>query len=266
MKGDKLQTNNDEFYIGYLRQAPPGISAIIKKTVAIFIGLGILIAAILVAGQNAFYPSFFEFGNERIFEGKIVEKPYPMLHIQRPGNIENESAGQSQFYLVAFGKFGAEEAVKGLDGQKVRLKGSLIYRDGETMIEIVGGSIEKFSDEINSPASVVYEKSTGISKGKATLVGEIVDSKCFLGVMNPGNLKTHKACAIRCISGGIPPVFIVKTTGGETNYFLLISQKNKTVNTEVLEMIAEPVEISGEIVKQGDVLYLKADPGTYKVL
>ena len=28
---------------------------------------------------------------------------------------------------------------------------------------------------------------------------------CFLGVMKPGRSKPHRACAVRCISGGIPP-------------------------------------------------------------
>ena len=40
-----------------------------------------------------------------------------------------------------------------------------------------------------------------------TLIGEIVDSKRYLGVMNPGNGKVHRDCAVRCLSGGIPPIF-----------------------------------------------------------
>ena len=39
--------------------------------------------------------------------------------------------------------------------------------------------------------------------------GEIVDPKCFFGVMKPGEGKPHKDCAIRCILGGIPPVLKV---------------------------------------------------------
>jgi hypothetical protein len=49
-----------------------------------------------------------------------------------------------------------------------------------------------------------------VSLGTQTLIGEIVDSKCYLGVMNPGALIPHRACAIRCISGGIPPVLLVR--------------------------------------------------------
>ena len=60
-------------------------------------------------------------------------------------------------------------------------------------------------DERRAQSDAPYE-----SLGKQTFVGEIVDSKCFLGVMNPGRLTPHRACAIRCISGGVPPVLLVR--------------------------------------------------------
>lgn len=43
-----------------------------------------------------------------------------------------------------------------------------------------------------------------------TLDGELVDSKCYLGTMKPGDGKTHKSCAILCLRGGIPPLFVSK--------------------------------------------------------
>ena len=54
------------------------------------------------------------------------------------------------------------------------------------------------------------------SLGVATLRGEIVDSKCYLGAMKPGDQKTHKACATLCIRGGIPPVLVERLPGGGT--------------------------------------------------
>src|SRR5690606_3083584 len=102
-----------------------------------------------------------------------------------------------------FGKFGAQPLVRGLAGRRVRLRGALIYRDNQTMIEIEPGSL------VETGMGSIPEQSVR-EWGEVRLVGEIVDSKCFLGVMNPGNLKTHKSCAIRCISGGIPPVLLVR--------------------------------------------------------
>ena len=102
--------------------------------------------------------------------------------------------------------------------------------------------------------------------GKQTLIGEIVDSKCFLGVMNPGQLTPHRACAIRCISGGCPPVLLVRQKEGPAVYLLLVSAEGKPVNKQVLDMVAEPLEITGEVERQGELLILRADPATYRRL
>ena len=258
-----MRKNLDEFYVGYHERMPPATGVFFKKIIAGLLLLVAICAFVLASGQSAFYPSIFEFGVERTFEGIIVEQPYPVLLMQPSGANQNGDATSSRIYLVAFGKFGAAGRVAGMAGQKVRLRGSLIYRDGETMIEIADSPIERISGEITHGASFVKGPGAGVSMGELTAVGEIVDSKCFLGVMNPGNLKTHKACAIRCISGGIPPVFVVKTADGPAKYFLLVSEDGKAVNQQVLSMIAEPVKITGALEQHGDMYFLRADPANY---
>jgi hypothetical protein len=74
------------------------------------------------------------------------------------------------------------------------------------------------------------------------LTGEIVDSKCYFGVMNPGAGKVHRDCAVRCISGVIPPAFLVQDSSGNTITLLLANWKR-----ELLEHIAEPVTIRGRL-------------------
>ena len=103
-----------------------------------------------------------------------------------------------------------------------------------------------------------------VSLGRQTLVGEIVDSKCYLGVMNPGQLLPHRACAILCISGGIPPVLLVRQKIGPAIYLLLVSADGQPVNQQVLDLVAEPVQITGEVERQGDWLILRADPARYQ--
>src|SRR5437867_1850029 len=85
-------------------------------------------------------------------------------------------------------------------------------------------------------------------------------------VMNPGQLTPHRACAIRCISGGVPPVLLVRQKDGPSIYLLLVSADGKPVNKQVLDMVAEPLEITGEVERQGEVLILRADPVTYREL
>jgi hypothetical protein len=126
------------------------------------------------------------------------------------------------------------------------------------MVEVLPDSIQ--ATEATAEGSLPQ----AISLGKQTLVGEIVDSKCFLGVMNPGQLTPHRACAIRCISGGCPPVLLVRQTDGPAIYLLLVSADGKPVNKQVLDMVAEPLEITGEVERLGDLLVLKADPESYR--
>ena len=123
------------------------------------------------------------------------------------------------------------------------------------MIEVVSGSVEAVSGaESTEPAS------HRIALGSHTLRGEIVDSKCFLGVMKPGRGKPHRACAVRCISGGIPPVLRVEDADGDYRHFLLVDTAGRAVNERVLDLVAEPVEVTGSVTKDGDLLILAADP------
>ena len=82
--------------------------------------------------------------------------------------------------------------------------------------------------------------------------------------MNPGQLTPHRGCAIRCISGGVPPVLLVRQKEGPANYFLLVSADGKPVNKQILDLVADPVEITGELQRQGELLILRADPATYR--
>src|SRR5262249_9683062 len=149
----------------------------------------VVVAALLVAGigsalaiaafQNPFAASVFEFGQPRVFEGTVELDPYPTLVVARPGRAE---ARASRYLLVGEGKHGANPVVAAYQGQTVRLKGMLIYRDGRTMIEVLGGSVTP----TGAPRP---DETTPVNLGQLDLTGEIVDSKCYLGVMNPGSGK-----------------------------------------------------------------------------
>jgi len=247
---------NDDFYIGYLKKTSPDISTFISRRVAgIFLTVGIIGATILV-GQRPFGKGVFEYGTTRSFSGVISEFPYPALLVPRPDTTENED-GVSRYHLVAFGKRGAQELVAGLDGSRVTLEGTLVFDANQTMIEVVEGSVASQGPATRSPGGTV-------SLGTMTLVGEIVDSKCYLGVMKPGSLKPHRACATRCISGGIPPVLLVRDEMGFAEYLLLVGADGRQLNKEVLDMVAEKIEITGEVERLDNHLILKAEPDTFR--
>jgi len=137
--------SDNDFYIGYYPKASKKQGALLWKIVAGLLVLAGAVAVTLTMMQPDFPPSAFEFGVERDFEGIITEAPYPVLNIPRP-DAETQMPGYSPYLLVVFGKSGAQQAVSGMDGKRVKLRGSLIYREEQTMIEIVDNSIELVSD------------------------------------------------------------------------------------------------------------------------
>jgi len=250
---------NNEFYIGWEAKAPPGIKRFVRRIVWLLLIAVLGGALALAARQRTISVSVFEWGTVKRFSGILKLEPYPHLLVPRPGTsgVQYEF---STYYLVAPFKHGLDrEKFSALDGKTVSLKGTLIYRGNQTMVEAIPDSI-KISDRQLPPPS----GPEAISLGRQTFVGEIVDSKCCLGVMNPGQFIPHRDCAILCISGGIPPVLLVRQTNGAAIYLLLVSAGGKPVNQQVIDLVAQPVQITGDVERQGELLILRADPASYR--
>ncbi len=241
-----------EFYVGYAPSMPPGLRTFARKVI---LGLGLLaiaVALVLLSGQMPFAKSTFEFGQIRSFEGILEKSPYPTLLVERPG-FAGSSSKYSRYFLVAPGKHGADMQFEDMDGKRVRFQGELIYREGHTMIEVQPASIR--TSAVEGPGGEQFH-----SLGTVSVTGEIVDSKCYLGVMNPGKGKVHRDCASRCISGGIPPIFV--TTAGDQ--FLLLGPDERAFQKDALrEFIAEPISLRGELLERGDSRFLKINPAEF---
>lgn len=249
----------DDFYVGWSDRVPPGTARLLKVTVAGIAALGIALAVVLSWGQGTIGSSVFEWGTVKDFSGILISRPYPHLLVSRPGLL-GDRVPVSSYPLVRPFKFGLDGAIAGrFDGLPVTLKGTLIHRAGYTMVEVVEDSIMA----AKAPAERGKDP-VALPLGRGTWVGEIVDSKCFLGVMNPGAFIPHRSCAIRCISGGIPPVLAVRAADGRTVCLLLVSTEGGPVNQQVLDKVAEPVEITGDLERQGEWLILRAAPATYR--
>jgi len=238
---------NDDFYVGYLPKAPAGLGKMVALIATGILLAGLIASGLLIFGQPPFAASKFEYGEYRDYSGVIEEWPYPIL-----------VTDSASFLLVAPGKHGLSDAVKGLQGKHVQLKGSLIERTPDRMIEVVPASIA-VGAELSPAASLGM-----IDLGLVTLRGEIVDTKCYLGVMNPGEHKVHRDCAVRCISGGVPPAFLARDASGDSRVLLLAGEDGRALSKEVLPLVAEPLEISGELIRMGSTLTLRADPARFR--
>ncbi len=247
----------NEFYVGYLPKAPVGIARRIRAVVVLLFILAAITAMVFARVQRTFAPSVFEYGKVGTFEGTIEATPYPILIVRGAGSTEPKA---SRYLLVAEGKHGADSEVAAFTGKNVQLRGTKIYRDNQTMLEVASGSISPKGD---SAQSVPPSQELGAFE----LSGEIVDSKCYLGVMNPGSGKVHRDCAVRCISGGIPPIFVTNDFNGSPAILLLTDLHQKPLPKETfLRLVAQPVRIHGSVVKTGETLYLKTGPSAISPL
>lgn len=229
---------SDEFFVGYLK-TPPETARRMRRAAAVIVLFGAVMATALAIATGPFDRAAYEWSTEREWRGALSAAPVPVLVAEN---------GQA-FPLVTQGKHGAAPAIAGNDRAAVRLAGRRIVRDGTTMIELVPGTIERLTPTLPAAAKID-------DLGPARLSGEIVDSKCFLGVMNPGRLEVHRACAKRCIAGGIPPMLFTHDREGRELHLLLVDANGRPVNDRVLPLVARPVTLEGRLERRDGLRYL----------
>ena len=267
---------HDGFYVGYVDETPPRVARFARRAA---IGL-LLLATALGAGLALLLERFdegvFEYGTVRDYEGELLVDPHPRL-LTADGPAEG-------YLLVGVGKHGLD--VNGepsapwtpSPSTKTELSGTLIRKPEAAMLEVhslelpEGAPEARPAVEPNPPAapatddSPLDSESVGPESGAATnvirvrghtLLGEIVDTKCYLGVMKPGRGKPHRDCASLCIRGGIPAALLVRTEGGERHLVHLLNPRGQPLGRELLEWMGEPVEVWGTLRRRDNRLFLR---------
>lgn len=206
-----------EFYVGYLKRAPRAIARF-ARTAASVLALFVPVAtAIMAAAQSPVDRGEYEFGVSRNFTGTLFEQPLPLLR------ISNSGGDTRSFPLVGSGKSGLPAFARGHNGQEVKFRGSLIVRDGLAMIEVNDEVSFRAADgAVATPSASRVE-----SLGRVKLTGELVDTKCYFGVMRPAVGKVHRACAVRCLDGGVPPGLLLRLPDGSGQVVLLAGLEGK---------------------------------------
>ena len=236
-------------------------------------------AAFAAAGHRTLPPSAFEYGVVRSFDGFVVADPYPSL-------ITPRGSGSTRYLLVGPGKSGADEIVRGAVDRRAALEGTLVYRDGQAMIEVAPGTVAPGavapstaaeSSAANSvavanaaPDSIAVADATLgqpapafgplVELGERRLEGEIVGAKCHLGVMNPGSGLVHRSCAALCLRGGVPPLLAVRRADGSTEGIVLTGPLGEAVGRRVARLAGTPVSATGRLVRQGTTTFFRVDP------
>jgi hypothetical protein len=190
----------------------------------------------------------------RTVEGVLIASPYPFI-------LTSGESGPRAVFLIEQGKHGAGPRAGTLHARHVRATGLPLERQGRTMLELAAGD-----DALATLDAPPADLPAPTPAGRATIRGEIIDSKCAHGAMKPGDGKGHKACATLCISNGIPPMLAAARPDDPRNALTLLAFETpaglKGLDPAFFEFIGEPVEVSGTLFDLGPVRILVPDPGT----
>ena len=87
------------------------------------------------------------------------------------------------------------------------------------------------------------------AKKEMSIVGEIIDVKCYLTDMGGARGEEHKQCAIDCINGGLPVGILEEKTD---NVYVVVPKKGMDgANKSLVKYVAEKVKLTGAIVAKG---------------
>lgn len=222
-------TERDSIYVGYL-PTPKRTAALLRVLVPVtIIGLG-LISGLVAGAMTSTGDGVWDLDETTELRGTIRDVGYPVLM------VESDGQPLTPVLLVGELKSGVRDQLgEAMNGAEVVIRGNTITRDGLRMLSLAGAD----AITIERPGSGI-ERADG---QRVELRGEIMDSKCYLGAMKPGQGKTHKACAILCVRGGVPPVLI----GPEGAHVL--TSDDGALESRWLEFIGEPVVIQGTLGK-----------------
>ncbi len=242
-------TDQDEFFIGWLA-LPRTYRRLVRIAAVVSLLLAGLSAALLALPQRSPGDGVWNPTSQTLV-GLAQAAPYPLLWL--PAD-EAHPSGRAVL-LVAEGKFGAARRIAQFAGRWVRVRGTLLVRDGRALFELASEpnaveDLEQFA--VKSPF-------VSQGAGQVRVRGEIIDPKCYLGAMKPGGGKTHKACAALCIRGGIPPMLLSIDPEGRPQYYLLTGPNDEPLHEQLAPFAGDLIAASGRERLVGDLRVLAID-------
>lgn len=253
--GAMHSAKQDEFFVGYL-PTPAGHRRAMKLVAGILAALVVAVGALVAFEQRNPGGGVWKTDEPGEYAGIAEVSPYALLRTKGP------DGAQSTLMLVSEGKFGATARLTPFAGQAVRIRGTLLERDGRRMVEISSTDDGVSSIALSPEEQRFLTAPHATGQTRVTLRGEFIDPKCYIGAMKPGGGKTHKACAQLCVSGGIPPMFVTRTEALVEDYYLVVDSDNESAVEEVLPYLGDSVEVSGIVEVQGDLRVFRIDTKT----
>lgn len=242
MSGPSTDSDKTGFYVGYLPTPSSHRRFLMVIMPVLFVGF-IALAFSISFGQRDPGASSASVGSIQSWTGTLFVEPYPMLITDT-----NET-----YLVMGIGKFGVLDRVKSFNGTRVQLDGWNLERSGRRGIQL-----DPEPNAVRSTDDGVLPRSRPImSVGReVVLAGEIVDGKCYIGAMKPGDGKGHKACAILCLGNGLPPLFAAANSDEFDVLPLILVDGSAELTNEFLSIAGEPVQLVGQLHSYGDLTIL----------
>lgn len=246
--------DRDPHFIGWLPMPRAYTRFLVPVAVALTVASAV-IAGLVARGQRSPGAARWDDDPVTTFEGIAYAEPYAMIRV-----ADDAGDTPATILLVEEGKHGAAGRARAHDGRPVRVGGTVLRRDGRQMLELLPGDDGLRAVEMAEERAAKLRRTPPVSLGRVTLRGEIVDSKCHLGAMKPGDGTTHKGCAVLCLRGGVPPLFISRDTAGRPAYHLMVSAAGGPLDPTFFDRVGEPVVLSADREQWGDLPVLKLAP------
>lgn len=247
---------SDEFFVGYLK-TPGGLARFLRVAgMVIFISAGALAVA-LAAGQRDPGNGVWDIDHATVLEGVVQTEPCPLIRVAR------RDGQATTILLVNQGKLGAAGRLAAADGRLARVRGHMLERGRVRMFELDedAAAVEPVTRNSAVPEAISLSLPAPAGQRAVVLRGEIVDPKCFAGAMKPGEGKTHKACAVLCLRGGIPPMFVAE----DGREYLLVDETGRSLTGPALEgvlpFVGDFCIVSGTVAMRGEMATLTLSAG-----
>jgi hypothetical protein len=225
-------------FIGWAAPTDPVRRGVLLGGLGLAVSAGGL-AAVAGAMQNPPGPGQWDTAAIRDWRGRLSVDPFPTLSWR-------DAAGRDHAALLGCpDKCGVAAQVQRFAGQGVSVRGSLIRRGGLEMIAVADEPVW-IRPAPDTPETAALPAPPPARR--VVLEGELMDAKCWLGAMRPGEGLTHKSCAILCVRMGLPLLFVAGTPGGPRRALVATDPGGRPLGVEILPFVADPVRVAGMAV------------------
>ena len=230
----------DDFFIGWAGRVPGPHRRMIGLAALAFV-LGMLVISLGLARSidDAGDGGGDWAAGEQSFTGYVSTLPYPLLRMPNGHTM----------MLTAVGKYPAPVPAA-WEGRQISTTGWVVRRGALEMLQITKPVVLIESEAVTATVARL---------GRWRLTGEICDGQCYAGLMRPGTGLAHRACAVFCLAGEVPPVFVTTAPVEGRSFLLMATAGGGPVGREMTDLVGLRVRIDGDVERHGDLLVFKAD-------